>query len=109
MELLSIKTKISQLKTTIITAMETIMKALSSLHDTHQQPMSCPMETKVEDNMQSEPSNDHTTSHAHHIDLPKIIRELKHNIATITNKTRAMFKQYAPIQLKTNTNASSAT
>ncbi len=96
MEMLSLKNKINQLKAMIATAVEQITKAIASLHATHCQPMPSAMETKVKNSLSSDSSTEPPSLHSHQLDLPAIIKELKNDIATITNETRAMFHQYLP-------------
>jgi len=94
-ELLSLKTEIHSLQTIITDAMEQISKAIASI-PVPSVPPSIAMETD------SEHSTNTTTLHQTTIDLPALIHELKHDIATIIVKTQAMFQQQTTQKLITN-------
>jgi len=107
-ELLMLKQEISQLKTTIMMAMEQIMKAITSLHTNHCQPVSHVMDTDME-NTTTTTLNAPTNHPSHQLHLPAIISELKNEIATISNETHALFQQYLPPKSTTTTTYPSAT
>ncbi len=102
-----LKQEIAQLKTTIAMAVEQIMHTIASLHDNHHPSMPNAMETEL-DNQNPANLNTTKTIPSHQLDLPAIINELKNNIATISNKTQALFQQYLPLSTN-NTPYSSIT
>jgi len=65
------------------------------------------METEAE-NMNSANLHATTTPHSHHLNLSATITELKHDIATISKETQALFQQCLP-QSNTTTPYSSVT
>jgi len=108
-DILSIKTEINQLKDIIAQAVEQIKNAIVAIHAPHSNSMSTVMDT---DDAPA-PRHDHSTATPNlppnQLDLPAIINELKTEIATITNETRAMFQQLLPSPPNTNTQSISMT
>jgi len=100
MELLSIKTEITLLKTIITTAVEQIKNTIASLNATHHIPMSSNIDTDVENLI--EPHNLNQTP----LNLPTFIKDLKHDIATIVHES---FKQQLTPTLNINPQYSSVT
>jgi len=87
MDLLLLKNEINQLKTIIVMAVELIKHAIVSLQDTHGEPMSNAMDTKANHSVSSNNMTVLTQPTRTQLDLPAIIKELKNNIATITQVT----------------------
>jgi len=102
MELIALKQEISQLKTTIMMAVEQITKAVDSLQVTPRQPMSNVMDIDSE-HMPTTTSNTTTNLPSQPLDLPAIISDLKNEIATISNETHALLLQYLPPKPTTKT------
>jgi len=97
-ELLSLKTKINQLRSTIAKAVATIIKAIASIQHPHQQPTPIAMETK-EDSTNSTNLTEPTPSKP--LDLTATINELKIEIAAITTKFRTTLHSLIPQQVTT--------
>jgi len=75
-ELLALKNEVSQLKTTILMAVEKIMEAIASLHANQSTPVPHIMDTDMEN--ASTPTLNAPPNHSpHQLDLPAIISELK--------------------------------
>jgi len=95
-DILSIKTEIQQLKDIIAQAVEQIKNAIAAIHAPPSN--STPMVMDTDDVPALRP--DHSTATPNltpnQLDIPAIINELKTEIATITNETRAMFQQLLP-------------
>jgi len=106
MDLLSLKNEINQLKTIIVTAVELIKHALVSLQDTHK-PMSTAMDTNADQSANSKNTTDPTQTTCTQLDLPALIKELKNDIATITQATRAFAHQHSTPKMNTNLPSSS--
>ena len=102
MELIALKQEISQLKTTIMTAVEQITKAVTSLQVTPCQPMSNVMDIDSE-HMPTTTSNTTTNLPSQPLDLPAIISDLKNEITTISNEMHALLLQYLPPKPTTKT------
>jgi len=95
-EIMSIKTEIASLQTTIATALEQIKNAIKSLTDIPRKPESTAMDTEIE-----------ATSADHHcnqtqLEIPSLINELKHEIATFVIETRALLQHKSPSMMTTN-------
>jgi len=107
-DILSIKTEIQQLKDIIAQAVEQIKNAIAAIHAPPSN--STPMVMDTDDVPALRP--DHSTATPNltpnQLDIPAIINELKTEIATITNETRAMFQQLLP-QPNTKTQTTSMT
>jgi len=108
-ELLSLKTDINQLKTIITNAVEQIMNAIASLQATNSRVMSSAMDMDVEISMNVNAPNEPHNHHHDQLDLPAIIKEIKTDIATITQEMRAMFQNYLPPKSNTSTPSSLVT
>jgi len=106
-ELQALKTEIDQLKTLIANTVEQITQAIVSIHTNTCNPPTNAMDTEVS----TCPDTSTATSNqqSNQLDLPVIIQELKHDIATITQElaafvkeTRTLFQQkptFIPFQL----------
>jgi len=108
-ESLALKNNINQLKTIIANAVEQITHAIASLQTTNGRVTANAMDMDIENstnvNAPSAPNNHHHNQ----LDLPAIIKELKTNIATITQEKWAMFQNYLPPKSNTNTPSSLVT
>jgi len=78
-ELSSLKNEISQLKEIITAAVAQMKQAVESFQVTH-----CPNETSAMETEEKDSTN---------LALPEIIRDLKNDIATISQETRHLFNQ----------------
>jgi len=108
-DFLSIKTEISQLKQIIAQAVEQIMTALASTHAPPSISKPTAMETDDATTMRTNNSTESPNLSSPQPDLQATINELKHEIATITQETRAMFQKLLPPTQMTTTHYSSAT
>jgi len=102
-ELLSIKTELTMLKTIIATAMEQMKSAIASLTVPPQPSKSSNMDT---DDGQSTASN-HSNPNTHN--LSALIKELKNEITTFVHKTRALFQPQAKLMQTVNPQSSFVT
>jgi len=106
--ILSIKTEISQLKQIIAQAVEQLMHAIKSIHAPS---TSASMDMETDDAPLTRtdiPTNSHDLTPPQP-DIQTTINELKNKIATITQETRAMFRQLLPPTPMTITHDSSGT
>jgi len=88
MELSLIKNEISQLKELITTAVAQMKQAVESFQVPHRPNEKSAMETEEQENK--------------NCDFPEIIRDLKNDIATISQETRNLFNQCMPQRPKRN-------
>jgi len=86
-ELLSIKHEIAQLKTTLATAMEQILKVVESFHVRSLQSDAMDMDPQQSTLLQATNASQHSP-----LNLPTIISELKNEITTIQSKMRALLQ-----------------
>ncbi len=109
-ELLSLKTEIVQLKTTIMTAVQQIVKAVASLHATQWQPQSNAMEAEIETSTSDVKGlTEHHNNKQHTLNLAALVQDLKYEIATIVTEMRALFKQQVILAQNNNSPASFVT
>jgi len=101
--LLSIKTEIILLKTIIATAMEQIKTAIASLTVPSRPSTSSAMDTEVEQATEIHHSNPNPP------DLSALITDLKNEIATIVQETRALLKPQLHSTQNINSQSSSVT
>jgi len=90
-ELLSIKHEIAQLKTTLATAMEQILKVVESFHVGPSKSDAMDMDTQHSTPPQALPA-----PHPRQLDLPAIISELKNEINTIQSEMRILLQHTLP-------------
>jgi len=92
-ELLSLKNEIQALRTMLTNTVEQIKTEIASICTT---PVSA-MET-------DDANSQDTTYHQSTLDIPAIIADLKHDIATVTLKTRALYQKHTTLCCQTNQN-----
>jgi len=109
-ELLLLKQEIAQLKTTISTAVEQLLKAIASIHVIPSQSPSQAMDIENTTTTMN-PSNQytHATDNHQHTDFSATICELRNDTATITDAMRDLCEKYLPHQSNSNTLNSSVT
>ncbi len=108
-EFLSIKTELSNLKQIIAQAVKQITTAIKSIQINASTSQSTAMETDEALTNTTENSNEQSNPSYTQSDIQTIISELKSDIATITNETRAMFKQLLQPTSTTTKDYASAT
>ena len=108
-DIMSIKTELSQLKQIIAQAVEQITTAIAAIRATPSTSTPMAMETDNATTMSTHNPTEQPTLSTPQPDLQATINELKHEIATITQETRAMFQKLLPPTQMTNTHYSSAT
>jgi len=109
-ELLSLKTEIAQLKSTILTAVQQIVQAVESLHATQQQKQSNAMDTDRETSTSGDADLTEPTNHNQHtLDLAALVQDLKYDIATIVMEMRALFKEQVLLAKNNQSPSSSVT
>jgi len=107
-DILSIKTEISQLKQIIAQAVEQLTQAIASIHAPSTS-VSMDMETDDAPIKRTDILTKSPYLSPQQPDLQATINELKNEIATITQETRAMFRQILPPTPMTITHDSSGT
>ncbi len=109
-ELLSLKQEIAQLKTTIVTAVEQLLKAIASINVNPSQSPSNAMDIENAHASTNPSALPTTTTHiTQQNDFSAELRELKNETATITNEMRALYEKYLPYQSDSTTMDSSVT
>ena len=103
-ELHSLKQEIAQLKTTIVTAVEQLLKAIVSTHVIPCPAPSTDMEIENANTSLTLPTSNTPTNHnPPNNDLTATINEQKKEIAAISNDMQALFAKYLPQHSNSNT------
>jgi len=109
-ELLSLKQEIAQLKTTIVTAVEQLLKAIASIHVNPSNSPSNAMEIEnTHSSMTCSTSVTNATHNPQQTDLSATINEFKNDTATIKDAMRELCEKYLPQQSNSTTMTSSVT